>query len=59
MLPVTGVYIPSPGSKDLLPVIDAPVSCGYEVNTMKNTLTIPFTGCLVTHLATCNVSIRL
>ncbi|XP_044028655.1 uncharacterized protein LOC122864925 [Siniperca chuatsi] len=35
------------GSKDLLSVMDAPESCGYEVNSFKNTLTVPFTGCNV------------
>ncbi|XP_029370675.1 zona pellucida sperm-binding protein 4-like [Echeneis naucrates] len=35
------------GSKELLPIMDAPVSCGYDVNLFKNTLTVPFTGCNV------------
>uniref|UniRef100_A0A8P4G1V6 Zona pellucida sperm-binding protein 4-like n=1 Tax=Dicentrarchus labrax TaxID=13489 RepID=A0A8P4G1V6_DICLA len=35
------------GSKDLLSVTTAPASCGYEVNSFKNTLTVPFTGCNV------------
>ncbi|XP_038580630.1 uncharacterized protein LOC119907109 isoform X2 [Micropterus salmoides] len=35
------------GSKDLLSVMDAPESCGYEVNPLTNTLAVPFTGCYV------------
>lgn len=38
---------PSPGFDHLLPVMDAPESCGYLVNPLKNTLTVPFTGCNV------------
>ncbi|XP_071356625.1 zona pellucida sperm-binding protein 4-like [Trachinotus anak] len=37
------------GSKDLLSVMDAPESCGYDVNLLENTLTVPFTGCNVKH----------
>ncbi|XP_040909769.1 zona pellucida sperm-binding protein 4-like isoform X1 [Toxotes jaculatrix] len=37
------------GSKDLLSVMDAPESCGYDVNPLKNTLTVPFNGCYVKH----------
>ncbi|XP_032391963.1 uncharacterized protein LOC116702014 [Etheostoma spectabile] len=37
------------GSKKLLPVMDAPKSCGYEVDSFNNTLTVPFTGCHVKH----------
>lgn len=47
------------GTKELLPVVDAPVSCGYEVNIPENVLTVPLTGCHVKHLATCNVSMQL
>lgn len=47
------------GTKELLPVIDAPVSCGYEVNIPENLLIVPLTGCHVKHLATCNVSMEL
>nr|XP_046274165.1 zona pellucida sperm-binding protein 4-like [Scatophagus argus] len=50
------------GSSDLLSVIDAPASCGYEINTLQNTLTIPFTGCKVKFEAKCNTyvySVRL
>ncbi|KAE8281905.1 Zona pellucida sperm-binding protein 1 Zona pellucida glycoprotein 1 [Larimichthys crocea] len=35
------------GSNELLSVTDAPASCGYKVNSLKNTLTVPFTGCHV------------
>ncbi|KAM6974351.1 zona pellucida sperm-binding protein 4-like [Tautogolabrus adspersus] len=38
---------PSSSSKDLLSVVDAPKSCGYEVNFFMNTLSVPFTGCNV------------
>ncbi|XP_078124426.1 zona pellucida sperm-binding protein 4-like [Sander vitreus] len=34
------------GSK-ALSVMNAPKSCGYEVNSFQNTLTVPFTGCNV------------
>ncbi|XP_039977772.1 zona pellucida sperm-binding protein 4-like [Xiphias gladius] len=37
------------GTKDLLSVMDAPKSCGYDVNPLENTLTVPFTGCNVKH----------
>nr|XP_019957494.1 PREDICTED: zona pellucida sperm-binding protein 4-like [Paralichthys olivaceus] len=37
------------GSTDLLPVMDAPESCGYDVNPLGNTLTVPFGGCHVKH----------
>ncbi|XP_060949353.1 zona pellucida sperm-binding protein 4-like [Limanda limanda] len=37
------------GSADLLPVMDAPESCGYDVNSLRNTLTVPFGGCHVKH----------
>ncbi|XP_033493670.1 zona pellucida sperm-binding protein 4-like [Epinephelus lanceolatus] len=37
------------GSKELLSVVDAQESCGYEVNFFQNTLTVPFTGCNVKH----------
>lgn len=47
------------GTTELLPVVDAPMSCGYEVNTLKNVLNVPFTGCHVKYLATCNVSMEL
>lgn len=47
------------GTKELLPVVDAPVSCGYEVNIPENVLIVPLTGCHVKHLATCNVSTEL
>lgn len=47
------------GPKELLPVVDAPVSCGYEVNIPENVLIVPLTGCHVNHLATCNVSMEL
>lgn len=47
------------GTNELLAVTDAPPSCGYEVNPLKNTLYVPFTGCHVNHLATCNVSMDL
>lgn len=49
----------SPGTEELLPVVDAPESCGYEVNTPENILTVPLSGCHVKHLATCNVSMEL
>lgn len=49
----------SPGTSELLAVTDAPPSCGYEVNPRTNTLNVPFTGCHVKHLATCNVSVDL
>ncbi|XP_035848923.1 zona pellucida sperm-binding protein 4-like isoform X1 [Sander lucioperca] len=42
---VLGMYL---GSKELS-VMDAPKSCGYEVNSFQNTLTVPFTGCNVKH----------
>lgn len=47
------------GTKELLPVVDAPVSCGYETNIPENILIVPLTGCHVKHLATCNVSVEL
>lgn len=31
----------------MLPVMDAPQSCGYHTNLLRKTLTIPFTGCNV------------
>ncbi|XP_062265904.1 zona pellucida sperm-binding protein 4-like [Platichthys flesus] len=37
------------GSTDLLPVKDAPDSCGYDLNPLRNTLTVPFGGCHVKH----------
>ncbi|KAK2830465.1 hypothetical protein Q5P01_018396 [Channa striata] len=37
------------GLNELLPVMDAPESCGYDVNPVKNTLFVPFTGCNVKH----------
>ncbi|XP_035039424.1 zona pellucida sperm-binding protein 4-like [Hippoglossus stenolepis] len=37
------------GSTDMLPVMDAPESCGYDVNPLRNTLTVPFGGCHVKH----------
>uniref|UniRef100_UPI0037E8596C zona pellucida sperm-binding protein 4-like n=1 Tax=Semicossyphus pulcher TaxID=241346 RepID=UPI0037E8596C len=37
------------GSKELLSVTEAPDSCGYEINSFSNTLTVPFTGCNVKH----------
>ncbi|XP_042362663.1 zona pellucida sperm-binding protein 4-like isoform X2 [Plectropomus leopardus] len=37
------------GSKDLLSVTNAPESCGYQLDSFKNTLTVPFTGCNVKH----------
>ncbi|XP_023265683.1 zona pellucida sperm-binding protein 4-like [Seriola lalandi dorsalis] len=37
------------GTKDVLSVMDAHESCGYEVNPLRNTLTVPFTGCHVKH----------
>ncbi|XP_070841116.1 zona pellucida sperm-binding protein 4-like [Chaetodon trifascialis] len=40
------------GSKDLLSVMDPPVSCSYKVNLVKNTLTVPFTTCNVKHADT-------
>lgn len=48
----------SPGTNELLDVTDA-LYCGYEVNHLMNTLDVPFTGCHVKHLATCNVSMDL
>ncbi|XP_068189786.1 zona pellucida sperm-binding protein 4-like [Antennarius striatus] len=45
------------GSKDMLLVTDAPESCGYEVDFSLNTLTVPFTGCNVKHIANCYTSI--
>ncbi|XP_035537389.1 zona pellucida sperm-binding protein 4-like isoform X2 [Morone saxatilis] len=41
------------GSKHLLSVTTAPASCGYEVNSFKNTLTVPFTGCNVKVVVSC------
>ncbi|XP_056154016.1 zona pellucida sperm-binding protein 4-like [Lampris incognitus] len=35
------------GSKTILPVLDAPDSCGYDVDEIYNTLTVPFSGCHV------------
>uniref|UniRef100_UPI003AAE4CB7 zona pellucida sperm-binding protein 4-like n=1 Tax=Centroberyx gerrardi TaxID=166262 RepID=UPI003AAE4CB7 len=35
------------GSKALLSVLDAPESCGYDVNLLYNTVTVPFSGCHV------------
>uniref|UniRef100_A0A3Q0TE75 ZP domain-containing protein n=1 Tax=Amphilophus citrinellus TaxID=61819 RepID=A0A3Q0TE75_AMPCI len=36
------------GSEDrLLPIVDAPESCGYEVDLLTNILTVPFSGCNV------------
>ncbi|XP_071381198.1 zona pellucida sperm-binding protein 4-like [Centroberyx affinis] len=35
------------GSKALLSVLDAPESCGYDVNLLSNTVTVPFLGCHV------------
>ncbi|XP_065326173.1 zona pellucida sperm-binding protein 4-like [Pelmatolapia mariae] len=36
------------GSGDsLLPIVGAPENCGYEVDPLKNTLTLPFNGCNV------------
>ncbi|XP_005457331.1 zona pellucida sperm-binding protein 4 [Oreochromis niloticus] len=36
------------GSGDsLLPIVGAPENCGYEVDPLKNTLTVPFNGCNV------------
>uniref|UniRef100_A0A3Q4HGB1 Zona pellucida sperm-binding protein 4-like n=1 Tax=Neolamprologus brichardi TaxID=32507 RepID=A0A3Q4HGB1_NEOBR len=36
------------GSGDsLLPIVGAPENCGYEVDLLKNTLTVPFNGCNV------------
>ncbi|KAF1381704.1 hypothetical protein PFLUV_G00156770 [Perca fluviatilis] len=32
-----------------LSVMDAPKSCGYEVDPFQNTLSVPFTGCNVKH----------
>ncbi|KAM4631490.1 zona pellucida sperm-binding protein 4-like [Polymixia lowei] len=37
----------SPGSTELLPVMDAPRSCNYRVNLFHNTLMVPFSGCHV------------
>ncbi|AWP21553.1 putative zona pellucida sperm-binding protein 4-like isoform 2 [Scophthalmus maximus] len=37
------------GSRDLLSVMDAPESCGFDVDTFRNTLTVPFGGCHVKH----------
>ncbi|CAB1443393.1 unnamed protein product [Pleuronectes platessa] len=37
------------GSTDLLPVMDAPESCGYDLNPLRNTLSVPFGGCHVKH----------
>ncbi|XP_059205155.1 zona pellucida sperm-binding protein 4-like [Centropristis striata] len=37
------------GTKELLPVMEARESCGYEVDSLRNTLTVPFTGCNVKH----------
>uniref|UniRef100_A0A667WV88 ZP domain-containing protein n=1 Tax=Myripristis murdjan TaxID=586833 RepID=A0A667WV88_9TELE len=35
------------GSDVLLPVQDAPQSCGYDLDLLDNTLTVPFSGCHV------------
>ncbi|TKS88265.1 Zona pellucida sperm-binding protein 4 [Collichthys lucidus] len=35
------------GSNEMLSVTNAPASCGYKVDSLKNTLTVPFTGCHV------------
>ncbi|XP_074542254.1 zona pellucida sperm-binding protein 4-like [Halichoeres trimaculatus] len=35
------------GSKELLPITDAPESCGYDVNFFTNILSVPYTGCNV------------
>ncbi|XP_054462430.1 zona pellucida sperm-binding protein 4-like [Anoplopoma fimbria] len=37
------------GPMEMLSVMDAPESCGYGVNALKNTFTVPFTGCHVKH----------
>lgn len=47
---------PSPGPNDLLSVMDAPASCGYDVNLSENKLYVPFTGCNVKSVADCHVS---
>ena len=48
---------PSPGSKEVLSVIDAPAFCGYDVNSHEHTLTVPFSGCNVKVEANCKVSV--
>ncbi|CAK6949369.1 zona pellucida sperm-binding protein 4-like [Scomber scombrus] len=35
------------GSMDLLSVMEAPESCGYDVNPLQSTFGVPFTGCNV------------
>lgn len=47
---VVSIYFPSPGLDNLLLVMKAPGSCGYRVNSVKNTLTVPFTGCNVKYV---------
>ncbi|XP_056877272.1 uncharacterized protein LOC130518575 [Takifugu flavidus] len=54
MCPLSEVKVLGP--KELLPVVDAPASCGYELNIPENVLIVPLTGCHVKHLATCNAS---
>lgn len=44
----------SPGSGDsLLPIVGAPENCGYEVDPLKNTLTVPLNGCNVERHVSC------
>ncbi|XP_028454061.1 zona pellucida sperm-binding protein 4-like [Perca flavescens] len=45
---ISEIKILDSDSKELS-VMDAPKSCGYEVDPFQNTLTVPFTGCNVKH----------
>ncbi|KAG8005297.1 Zona pellucida sperm-binding protein 4 [Nibea albiflora] len=44
------------GSNELLSITNAPASCGYKVDSLKNTLTVPFTGCHVKTGGSCNAN---
>ncbi|KAM9340223.1 zona pellucida sperm-binding protein 4 [Symphorus nematophorus] len=35
-------------------VMSAPASCGYEIDSLENTLTVPFSGCNVKLVTTCH-----
>lgn len=52
-LQLSMIFILHPGSKHLLPVMEAPASCDYDVNLFQDTLTVPFTGCHVNHVGYC------
>lgn len=54
------IYFPSLDSKDLMSVMDAPEFCGYDVNPLQSTFTVPFTGCNVKkHVGFCLGSLIL